>query len=128
MFYSQQLLLSIPQIALRPQYTGIAPTSLWNDGITAFLMNYQASTFHSEFRGGGMSSAADSMDVQLEPGLNLGAWRLRNLSSWQKQSLMKGQWQTSYTYAERGLYGLKVGSPGERFSPSDVFDGIPFRG
>lgn len=128
-FYSQQLLLSIPQIALRPQYTGIAPTSLWNDGITAFLMNYQASTFHSEFRGGGMSSAADSMDVQLEPGLNLGAWRLRNLSSWQKQSLMKGQWQTSYTYAERGLYGLKSRlSLGERFSPSDVFDGIPFRG
>nr|WP_232477529.1 fimbria/pilus outer membrane usher protein [Salmonella enterica] len=67
--------------------------------------------------------------MQLEPGVNLGAWRLRNLTTWQKFGSQKGQWQTSYTYAERGLYGIKSHlTLGERFTPSDIFDSIPFRG
>nr|WP_283317999.1 fimbria/pilus outer membrane usher protein [Edwardsiella anguillarum] len=128
-FNSQQLLLSIPQIALRPHYTGIAPQALWNDGIPAFLMNYQASAFRSEYRGNGENSSINGMDVQLEPGFNLGAWRFRNLTTWQKQGAQEGQWQTSYTYAERGLYDLKSRlTLGERFTPSDVFDSVPFRG
>ncbi|ELC8790633.1 fimbria/pilus outer membrane usher protein [Salmonella enterica] len=128
-FNSQQLLLSIPQIALLPHYTGIAPQTLWNDGIPAFLMNYQASAIHSEYRYSGSTSRMDSMNVQLEPGLNLGAWRFRNLTTWQKQGTQEGQWQTSYTYAERGLYDLKSRlTLGERFTPSDVFDSVPFRG
>lgn len=52
-FNNQQLLLSIPQIALRPHYTGIAPQALWNDGIPAFLMDYQASSFRSSYRSNG---------------------------------------------------------------------------
>ncbi|WNI88024.1 fimbria/pilus outer membrane usher protein [Citrobacter portucalensis] len=128
-FNSQQLLLSVPQIALRPRYSGIAPQELWNDGIPAFLMNYQASAFRSEYRGSGTTSSTNSMNVQLEPGLNLGAWRFRNLTTWQKQGAQEGEWQTSYTYAERGLYGLKSRlTLGERFTPSDVFDSVPFRG
>ncbi|MFP1592496.1 FimD/PapC N-terminal domain-containing protein [Escherichia coli] len=35
-FASQQLLLSIPQVALRPPLRGIAPEALWDDGIPAF--------------------------------------------------------------------------------------------
>ncbi|WP_370549274.1 fimbria/pilus outer membrane usher protein [Edwardsiella tarda] len=128
-FNSQQLLLSIPQIALRPSYSGIAPQELWNDGIPAFLMNYQASVFRSEYHGSSTTSSTNSLNVQLEPGLNLGAWRFRNLTTWQKQRAQMGQWQTSYTYAERGLYDLKSRlTLGERFSPSDVFDSVPFRG
>lgn len=128
-FNEQQLLLSIPQIALQPHYAGIASQALWNDGIPAFLMNYQANAFRSEYRGNGTTSHSRSMNVQLAPGLNLGAWRVRNLTTWQKQGNQEGQWQTSYTYAERGLYGLKSRlTLGERFTPSDVFDSIPFRG
>ncbi|HGP2366852.1 TPA: fimbria/pilus outer membrane usher protein [Salmonella enterica] len=127
-FNSQRLLLSIPQIALRPHYLGIAPQALWSDGLPAFLMNYQASAFRSEYRSNG-SSPTDSINVQLEPGINLGAWRIRNLTTWQKQRSQQGQWQTSYTYAERGLYGIKSRlTLGEHFTPSDLFDSVPFRG
>ncbi|MBJ5210847.1 fimbria/pilus outer membrane usher protein, partial [Salmonella enterica subsp. enterica serovar Indiana] len=128
-FNNQQLLLSIPQIALRPHYTGIAPQALWNDGIPAFLMDYQASSFRSSYRSNGATLNTNGMDVQLLPGLNFGAWRLRNLTTWQKQNSQKGKWQTSYTYAERGLYSLKSRlTLGDRFTPSDVFDSVPFRG
>lgn len=129
LFNRQQLQLSIPQIALRPHYSGIAPQALWNEGIPAFLVNYQASTFRSAYRANGITSRSNSMDAQLEPGVNWGAWRVRNLTTWQKQGAQKGEWQTAYTYAERGLYAIKSRlTLGERFTPSDVFDSVPFRG
>lgn len=127
-FSGQQLLLSIPQAALRPESTDIAPEEMWDDGVPAFLMNYQASTSHSEY-----SSEAGSTDeseyLQLEPGANMGAWRLRNFTTWERNKGQSGRWQSAYTYVERGLYGMKSRlTLGERFTPSDVFDSIPFRG
>ncbi|EEP99179.1 fimbrial biogenesis outer membrane usher protein [Yersinia ruckeri] len=127
-FYEQQLLLSIPQASLRPKLSGIAPRELWDDGIPAFLMNYRANTNRTEYNGG-VSSSSDSQFIQLEPGANLGAWRLRNLSTWQKSGEQSGEWQTAYTYAEYGLYNLKSRlTLGERYTPSDIFDSVPFRG
>ncbi|CAI1507047.1 fimbria/pilus outer membrane usher protein [Serratia ficaria] len=127
-FYQQQLLLSIPQAALRPKLSGIAPQELWDDGIPAALMNYRTNITRSESRGFG-AAVNESRYVQLEPGANLGAWRLRNLTTWQKQGHTAGKWQTAWTYAERGLYDLKSRlTLGDRYTPSDVFDGIPFRG
>lgn len=127
-FYEQQLLLSIPQVSLRPKLTGIAPRELWDDGIPVLLMNYQANTNRTEYRTGA-SASSDSSFVQLQPGANLGAWRLRNATTWQKQGEQEGKWQTAYTYAEYGLYDLKSRvTLGERFTPSDIFDSVPFRG
>ncbi len=127
-FYEQQLLLSIPQVSLRPKLTGIAPRELWDDGIPVLLMNYQANTNRTEYRTGA-SASSDSSFVQLQPGANLGAWRLRNATTWQKSGEQEGKWQTAYTYAEYGLYDLKSRvTLGERFTPSDIFDSVPFRG
>lgn len=127
-FSSQQLLLSVPQVALRPTLRGIAPEALWDDGMPALLMNYRLSNTRTEYRGG-MNGRNDSQYVQLEPGANLGAWRLRNSTTWQKSSGQSGRWQSSYTYAERGFNALKSRlTLGERFTPSEVFDSVPFRG
>lgn len=127
-FNNQQLLLSIPQIALRPKLRGIAPVDLWDDGVSAFLMNYRLNTSHSEKRGNS-SSAQTTRFAQLEPGMNMGAWRLRNLTTWRQQGSHSGKWQKAYLYAERGLYDQKSRiTLGERYTPSDVFDSVPFRG
>lgn len=123
-FNNQQLFLSIPQVSLRPKLTGIAPQQLWDDGIPALLLNYSANTNRTEYRDG-MGRDTDSTYAQLNPGANLGAWRLRNQTNWQKQ---KGT-QAVYTYADRGLYDLKSRlTLGERATPGDIFDGVPFRG
>lgn len=127
-FNSQRLLLSIPQVALRPKPQGIAPQELWDDGIPAFLLNYRANAARSEYRGYG-NAASEALYAQLEPGVNLGPWRLRNLTTWQKQGRAEGKWQTAWTYAERGLYQQKSRlTLGDRYTSSEVFDSVPFRG
>lgn len=127
-FSSQQLFLSIPQAAMRPKLRGIAPETLWDEGIPAFLMNYRLSNTQTKYRGQ-YSSRNNSQYTQLEPGINLGVWRLRNSTTWQKSQGSSGRWQTSYTFAERGLNNMKSRlTLGERFTPSDIFDSVPFRG
>ncbi|XIV34234.1 FimD/PapC N-terminal domain-containing protein (plasmid) [Escherichia coli] len=49
-FYNQQLNLSIPNVALYPKYKGIASEELWDNGINAFLMNYQANAQINQYR------------------------------------------------------------------------------
>ncbi|UMS28672.1 fimbria/pilus outer membrane usher protein [Escherichia coli] len=127
-FVGQQLLLGIPQVALRPKLTGIAPEALWDDGIPAFLMNWQVNASRTEYRGYGQSENSDFW-ASLEPGLNVGPWRMRNLTTWNKQSGQQGDWETVYTRVERGLNGIKSRLVlGEHYTPSDVFDSVSFRG
>lgn len=80
---NQQLQLSIPQVALRPEFKGIAPEDLWDDGIPAFLMNYSARTTQTDYKMD-MERRDNSSWVQLQPGINIGAWRVRNATSWQR--------------------------------------------
>lgn len=116
-----QLHLDIPQAALQPRYSGLAPEALWDDGITAFLMNYSAGTSRTDGGGVGQSSSW----AQLLPGFNAGPWRVRSSWSWQSG----GQWQRAYSYAVRGLRRLKSRlTLGERTTPGEVFDGVPFTG
>ncbi|EBA9765003.1 pilin outer membrane usher protein SafC [Salmonella enterica] len=127
-FYEQTLLLSIPQAALHSRKDGLAPVELWDDGIPALLMNYDASISRSVTRTG-RAVRTDSSYVQLRPGLNLGAWRIRQALSWQRSGEQHGKWQTVYTRAERGILPLKARLfVGELMTSSDVFNGLPFRG
>ncbi|ELT9919690.1 fimbria/pilus outer membrane usher protein [Escherichia coli] len=127
-FSSQQLRLEIPQAALRPPLKGLAPEVLWDNGITAFLMNWQANVSRSEYRKYGRS-ASDNFWLSLEPGFNFGAWRIRNLMTWSKTSAQPGNWESVYTRAERGLNNIKSRlTLGDDYTPSDVFDSLPFRG
>lgn len=119
----QQLRLELPQAMLRTKYEGLAPETLWDDGITAFLMNYSAGASSAESKDARGSQS--SSWAQLQPGFNWGAWRARSSFSWQDE----GQVRRSYVYAERGLNKLKSKLYfGERTSTGEVFDGVPFTG
>lgn len=125
---NQQLLLSIPQIALEPKLKGIAPKALWNDGAPVILMNYQMNGTHTESRGIGKQTN-EAYFARLDPGINLGAWRLRNMSSYQKTGGTPGKWGSTQTWAERGLYNMNSRlTMGQYYTPSDVMDSIPFDG
>lgn len=127
-FAAQQLVLSIPQVALRPLLRGIAPEVLWDDGIPAFLLNWQANAGRSEYRGY-IKDVEDYFWSSLEPGINIGSWRIRNLTTWNKSSGQSGKWESLYIRAERGLNSLKSRlTLGENYTPSDIFDSVPFRG
>ncbi|WP_368175360.1 fimbria/pilus outer membrane usher protein [Aeromonas sp. R5-4] len=123
-FYAQQLRLSVPQVALKQDALAIVPNELWDDGIPAFLMNYQVGFNRTIRNNNSISYKNDLWSATLEPGINLGPWRLRNSSSWQP-----GEWQYAYTYAERGINRWQSRLVlGERFTSSTIFDGVPFTG
>ncbi len=124
-FYHMQLVLNIPQVALRPKDE--IPIERWDDGITAFLLNYMANSSETTYRQNGQQQR--SHYIQLYPGLNIGAWRIRNATSWSQSGDTGGKWQSSYIYATRGLYRLKSRiTLGESYTPGDFFDSVPFSG
>lgn len=124
-FYHMQLVLNIPQVALRPKDE--IPIERWDDGITAFLLNYMANSSETTYRQNGQQQR--SHYIHLYPGLNIGAWRIRNATSWSQSGDTGGKWQRSYIYATRGLYRLKSRiTLGESYTPGDFFDSVPFSG
>ncbi|MGB7801540.1 fimbria/pilus outer membrane usher protein [Buttiauxella sp.] len=126
LFSSQKLLLSIPQAALSAQARGYVAPELWDEGINALLLNYSVSGNNTFVRNG---QNTNSQYANLRPGINYGAWRLRNYTTWNRDSDGKDKWDTVYTYAQRDVVALKSQMTlGDSSTPSDVFDSIPFRG
>ncbi|WP_369700131.1 fimbria/pilus outer membrane usher protein [Pantoea sp. MBLJ3] len=65
----------------------------------------------------------------MTPGINIGAWRLRNVTSWEQIKGRPGHWQVMTTYLERGINDMHSRlTLGERYTPSEIFDSVPFRG
>lgn len=127
-FYNQQLNLSIPNVALYPKYKGIASEELWDNGINAFLMNYQANAQINQYRNK-KNREVSSYWARIEPGMNIGSWRIRNLTTFTKENGNSEKRESVYTYAERGLTSIKSNLLiGESYTNSDIFDSISFRG
>ncbi|MCS3601667.1 outer membrane usher protein [Buttiauxella sp. BIGb0471] len=127
-FSGQQLLLSIPQAAVSQNARGYVPETQWDNGIPAFLLNYSLSGANN-FSRNGSGANSDTQYANLRPGLNIGAWRLRNYTTWSRDSDGQDKWNTVYTYASRSIISLKSQlTLGDSNSPSDVFDSVPFRG
>lgn len=127
-YANQQLLITIPHSALFPKAKGIAPFELWDDGVSAVLMNYTANTSRIEHSQNKKFNNG-SQFIQLKPGINIGPWRIRNATTWHQDSGRSGNWQTLYTYAERGLNSFKSRiTLGEKNTPSNIFDTVSFKG
>lgn len=127
-FSAQQLLLSIPQAAISQKARGYVPESQWDEGIPALLLNYNLSGSNNYARNGD-SKDSNSQYANLRPGINIGPWRLRNYTTWNRDSYGQDKWDTVYTYAARSIIALKSQLVlGDSSSPSDVFDSVPFRG
>ncbi|MRS90358.1 fimbria/pilus outer membrane usher protein [Enterobacteriaceae bacterium RIT714] len=127
-FSTMQLDLSVPQAAMTPRARGYVPPEQWDNGITAFLMNYSFSGDSSSARSGNGQNS-NSQYANLRPGLNLGPWRFRNYSTWSRDSQGLEDWSSVYTYAQRNIVALKSQlTLGDSSSPSDVFESIPFHG
>ncbi len=127
-FSGQQLLLSIPQMAVSQSARGVVPETQWDNGIPAFLLNYSFNGANNYARSGN-GRDNDSQYANLRPGINVGPWRLRNYTTWSRDSNGQDKWDTVYTYAARSIISLKSQLVmGDSSSPSDVFDSVPFRG
>ncbi len=127
LFSAQKLLLSIPQAALSAQVRGYVAPEQWDEGITAVMLNYSLSGDNSRTKDTG--STDSSQYANLRPGINIGPWRLRNYSTWNKDSQGNDRWDNVYNYVQRNIIPLKAQLVlGDSSSSADVFDSIPFRG
>jgi outer membrane usher protein len=132
-FSHQQLLLSFPQSSLTNAARGWVDPARWDDGIPAALVNYSVSGANNRDKKGG-GGGGNAQYINLRPGLNIGPWRLRNYTTWNRNSQngesgTSTKWDTVYTYAQRDIRSLKSRlTLGDSTTPSDIFDSIPFRG
>ncbi|AZD09519.1 type 1 fimbriae anchoring protein FimD [Pseudomonas chlororaphis] len=125
-FSEQRLDISIPQAALTNEARGHVDPSTWDQGLTAGLLNYNFSGANTSRDN--RSGTDDSYYLNLRSGLNLGAWRLRNYSTY-NQSNGKSNWDNVNTYAQRDIHSLKGQlTLGDSSTPSDVFTSVQYRG
>ncbi|HFO4275460.1 outer membrane usher protein LpfC [Escherichia coli] len=145
-FSEQKLVLSFPQAAMHQVARGTVPESLWDEGIPALLLDYSFSGSNSEYDSSGSSSSyvddngtvhhddgkdtlkSDSYYLNLRSGLNLGAWRLRNYSTW-SHSGGKAQWDNIGTSLSRAIIPFKAQlTMGDTATAGDIFDSVQMRG
>ncbi|HAT1681992.1 TPA: fimbrial biogenesis outer membrane usher protein [Klebsiella oxytoca] len=122
-FADQRLILSIPQAAMNVQSRGYVDPARWDDGIPAAFVNYNLTG--SQTRQSDDNS--QSSYLNLRSGVNLGAWRLRNVSSMEYDRTRR--WNSQSTWLQRDVKSLKsLLRMGDTFTTGDVFDSVQFRG
>lgn len=127
-FDTSRLLLSIsiPQIAMRRDALNHVDPQLWDYGINAAFISYQASAQQGRNANTGHSS---SQDLYFNSGLNLGAWRLRSNNAFRHDNQGQREWTRAYTYAQRDVPGTHSQlTVGETLTPGDVFRSLPIKG
>ncbi|MEG1213126.1 MAG: fimbria/pilus outer membrane usher protein [Leclercia sp.] len=122
-FSTQRLNLSIPQAAMNVQSRGYVDPARWDEGIPAAFVDYTLSGSQTE------QSTRDghSTFLNLRSGVNLGPWRLRNISSMQYDTTRR--WHALSTYLQRDITSLKSQlRMGDTFTNGEIFDSVQFRG
>ncbi|EAP0878304.1 fimbrial biogenesis outer membrane usher protein [Salmonella enterica subsp. enterica] len=126
-FSKLQLNLSIPQAAMSATARGWVDPSEWDEGVPAALLNYNLSG--SNTWRDGENGSDDNYYANLQSGLNLGAWRLRNYSTWNYDDENGSHWDSVNTYLQRDIQRLQGQlTLGDSYTPSDIFDSVQFRG
>lgn len=127
-FQKMRLDISIPQATLHQTARGYIEPDQWDEGINAALLNYSFSGSNSQ----GQYGDNNSYYLNLNGGLNLGPWRLRDYRIWNYYDSQYGhqqRWQHLQTYAERTIVPLRSElTLGESSTASDIFDSLGFRG
>ncbi|MFG3825683.1 fimbrial biogenesis outer membrane usher protein, partial [Escherichia coli] len=75
----------------------LAHESQWDDGINALYLNYDAKLYRRSVKYNTKNN--ESYYVSLDPGINIGSWRIRNSGIWRKEYDENSQYQNSYAYA-----------------------------
>lgn len=125
----QRLEITVPQIYLQKEARGYIPPEQWEQGINALLFNYNL----IGNRNWQDSGANSSTFLNLQSGINVGAWRLKNNSFWNHSKSPDGssysQWENVSTWIERNIAEIKGKiKAGDINTSSDVFDSVSARG
>lgn len=127
----QRLKLTIPQLFMGSSARGYIPPELWDHGINAGILNY---SFTGNTSDNDMSGHSSYAYMNLQSGLNIGAWRLRDNTTWSYSSVgssstNSNKWQHINTWLERDIVSLQSRlTLGDSYTNGDIFNGLNFRG
>lgn len=131
-FPQLRLDLTLPQAVMKRSARGSVDPALWDEGVPAWITGYQFTAGRTR-----QDDAADTSDtafLNLYNGINWGAWRFRNNSTWIQtsgadESESSSRWDSVNTYIQRDLSAWKSQLVlGDSTSPSTIFDSVRFRG
>ncbi|WP_204250889.1 fimbria/pilus outer membrane usher protein [Saezia sanguinis] len=126
-FEQQRLDISIPQAAMDLQAHGTIDPARWDQGMPAAFVGYNVTGSRTWQRN--MGQTRDNHFVNLQSGLNLGDWRLRNYSTYSDASNSSHAFRSINTYLYRDIQALQGQLVlGQSSTPSEIFDSIIFRG
>lgn len=121
----QRLNISVPQLLLQNKDKNYVRPELWDYGVTAGLLNYNANYYTTQTQG----VKTDSAYVGINSGLNILGWSIRHNGSLNWQSEQGSEYQSINTYAQHDIVALKGRMTiGENSSSGQVFDSLPYRG
>ncbi|HGK4317548.1 TPA: fimbrial biogenesis usher protein [Klebsiella pneumoniae] len=127
----QRLNLTVPQSFMASSARGYIPPELWDSGINAGILNYN---FTGNTNDNKFSGSSNYAYLNLQSGINLGAWRLRDNTTWSYSSegssgYNSNNWQHVNTWLERDIVSLQSRlTLGDSYTDSDIFNGLNFRG
>jgi len=127
----QKLYITIPQALMKNSARGYISPEYWDDGINSGLLNYNFTANDISNKNGKDSSYAY---LNLQSGVNFGAWRFRDNSIWSHASTSTSEsknnkWQHVNSWLERDITSFKSRVIlGDSYTSNDVFDGLNYRG
>ncbi|MCN4973970.1 fimbria/pilus outer membrane usher protein [Escherichia coli] len=130
----QHLSLSVPQIYVGRMAHGYVSPDLWEEGINAGLLNYSFNGNSINNRSNHNAGKSNYAYLNLQSGINIGSWRLRDNSTWSynsgsSNSSDSNKWQHINTSAERDIIPLRSRlTVGDSYTDGDIFDSVNFRG
>ncbi|AET90941.1 fimbrial biogenesis outer membrane usher protein [Burkholderia sp. YI23] len=124
-FSEQKLVLSVPQKYMRNTARGYVSPELWDKGVNAAFLSYNANAYDSH--SGGAHSTQSYLG--LNAGVNIGGWHFRHQSSLTAATGQATQFDNIATYVQHDVPKLKAQATlGDAQTPGDVFDSVAFRG
>ncbi len=127
-FQEMHLEISIPQAAMRSQVRGYIAPERWNQGINVALLNYNISGNTSREQNGN----SHSHYINLNSGVNLGAWRFRDYRTWNEyysRYFSYRRWRHAKTYIQRAIPPLHSQLiVGDNISSGEIYDALNYRG
>ncbi|WP_151810636.1 fimbria/pilus outer membrane usher protein [Acinetobacter bereziniae] len=127
-FIKQKLYISLPQASLKSQIQGYVSPDQWDEGINAMFLNYRMSGYNNS----GALSTSKGVFVNIDSGLNLGSWQLRNSGSFNysaQNNISQHEWTNLNTYLQKTLIPIKSQLRiGDGTSEGSIFDSFGYRG
>ncbi|ELW1647874.1 fimbrial biogenesis outer membrane usher protein [Enterobacter oligotrophicus] len=119
------LSFTVPQSAMRNLPRGYVSPASWESGIPAAWLNYVVNGSNNDFQGE-TRTREQQLFVSLNSGVNLGAWRLRDFTTWTKDT---NELTHVQTWLQRDISALRAQFyAGETYTSAQVFDSVGLRG